>query len=36
MKAFFPPPVDPAGMTLRTLNLTVLDRGLLKIQIINT
>ena len=36
MKAFFPPPVVPAGMTFRTLNLTVFDRGLLNIQMIDT
>jgi hypothetical protein len=28
MNAFFPPPVEPAGMTLITLNLTVFDKGL--------
>lgn len=28
VKAFFPPAEDPAGMTFKTLNLTVLDKGL--------
>lgn len=28
VKAFFPPPEDPAGMTFKTLNLTVFDKGL--------
>jgi hypothetical protein len=28
VKAFFPPPEDPAGMTFNTLNLTVFDNGL--------
>jgi len=34
VKAFFPPlpPVDPAGMTFTTLNLTVLERGLFTVQ----
>ena len=28
VKAFFPSPEEPAGITLRTLNLTVLESGL--------
>lgn len=28
VKAFFAPVEDPAGMTFRTLNLTVFDNGL--------
>lgn len=28
VKAFLPPPEDPAGITFKTLNLTVFDKGL--------
>lgn len=31
VKAFFPPPEDPAGITFKTLNLTVFEIGLQKI-----
>lgn len=29
VNAFFPPPEEPAGITFKTLNLTVLDKGLI-------
>lgn len=30
VNAFFAPPEDPAGITFKTLNLTVFDKGLPK------